>query len=319
METVLKLNLFFWYFFKHTSDLESKMSNFDNNHHVHWPVFLMIILSLALASVACFGRTNELLGINEDDEGSTLGEYDAPEGDEPTEEDHASTSVWSGDGGGWPSKPVRFANNGTEAYTVQPWTFQPLTEYHSANIPHSSTVVFTGGSNPSSNLSLWLGTYTWCYFWEVGDTDGDGIMNYQHAIDNRPILLNEEDPDDVEKAEIVTLAPPPSNGILPGNCSLEGITAIIWTGENDQYAMVEITNGTVVNGRTHGNFESWLATGGKYEGTELYVKWERVGGATSGCALKEEWYTTGDGIITLNRGSSCGIETTGPVEYQRWR
>ena len=295
------------------------MSISDNKLHIRWHVFLLIILSLAVASLACFGRTNELLGVNEEEEGSTLGEYDAPDADEPTDESHTSTSVWSGDGEGWPSKPVRFANNGTVAYTVQPWTFQPLTEYHSVNIPHSSTVVFTGGSNPSSNLSLWLGTYTWCYYWEIGDTDGDGNINYQHAIDNRPILLNEEDPDEVEKAEIVTLAPPPSNGISPGNCRMEGITAIIWTGENDLYAMVEITNGTVVNGRTHGNFESWLATGGKYEGAELYVKWERVGAPAGGCALKEEWYTTGDGIITLNRALACGMQTTGPIEYQRWR
>lgn len=94
------------------------MSITDNKIHIRWRVFLWIILSLALASLACFGRTNELLGMNEEDEGSTLGEYDAPGGDKPTAEGHFSTSVWSGDGGGWPSKPVRFANAGTVAYTV---------------------------------------------------------------------------------------------------------------------------------------------------------------------------------------------------------
>lgn len=274
----------------------------------------LILIMLYLSALAC----SSPIVTPEPEEGEPAGDVDAPKDEEPTEEHKIPTSIWSGDNGSWPSKPVRFANTGTVAYIVQPWTYRPLNDYNGPNIPEASTVVFTGGSNPSANLSLWLGTYTWCYYWDIGDTDGDGNINYQHAIDTRPVELSEEDSDDLENAELVILSAPPSSGILPGDCNFHGSTVIGWTVGEGTY-LVEVSSGKVISGRTHGGFESWVATGGTYNGTTLYVTWKRAELNTSQCADKEEWYTTSGNLIILDKALACGSQTNGPTEYRRWR
>ncbi len=113
-------------------------------------------------------------------------------------------------------KPVRFSNAGTLPYTVQALTF--IAPDGITGIPSSaSTVAFPGG-NTSNSLLLPLGTYTWCYHWDNGDTDGDGMINYMHAYDNRAVILDVSDSDTLDFAESVTLAAPAGINELPGRC-----------------------------------------------------------------------------------------------------
>ena len=121
------------------------------------------------------------------------------------------------EGGSQPLKPVRFSNVGTVAYTVSVWTYQPLDPTASTTPSDASTVAIPGG-NPSSYLSLPLGRYTWCYHWELGDLDDDGLIDYAHAIDGRTVQLDGSDSDTLELAETVSLAAPTVAGDMPGTC-----------------------------------------------------------------------------------------------------
>ena len=116
-------------------------------------------------------------------------------------------------------KPVGFINTGSIAYTVQVQTYIPPGETNPATPSDASTVAMSGGRNSSSYLSLPLGTYTWCYWWGVGDIDNDGNLDYRHAYDLAPFLLDENAPDDLETARGVTLSAPPGSGELPGTCN----------------------------------------------------------------------------------------------------
>jgi hypothetical protein len=78
--------------------------------------------------------------------------------------------------------------------------------------------VASPGGNPSSYLSLSLGTYTWCYWWELGDINNDGMIEYAHALDGRSVLLDGSDSDTLEFAETVTLGAPTMAGDIPGKC-----------------------------------------------------------------------------------------------------
>ena len=118
-----------------------------------------------------------------------------------------------------PLKPVRFRNLGTVACTVTPWSYIPLDPSASAPLSNASTVAFPGGSNSSAYLDLPLGTYTWCYHWELGDTNGDGMIEYAHAIDGRPVTLDQNDSDDTMLAETVDLSAPTFAGEMTGPCN----------------------------------------------------------------------------------------------------
>ena len=122
-------------------------------------------------------------------------------------------------GGNQILKPVGFLNTGTIATTVMAWTYIPLGTDSPAIPSNASTVAFPGG-NSSSYLSLPMGTYTWCYHWELGDVNNDGMIEYSHAFDKRNVLLDESDPDDMDLAEKVTLGVPPGIGELPGQCDM---------------------------------------------------------------------------------------------------
>jgi hypothetical protein len=63
-----------------------------------------------------------------------------------------------------------------------------------------------------------LGTYTWCYHWELGDQNGDGNIDYAHTIDGRSVILDASDSDDLDFAETVSLSAPTVAGDLPGTC-----------------------------------------------------------------------------------------------------
>lgn len=120
-------------------------------------------------------------------------------------------------------KPVGFVNRGSIATTVTAETFIPLGANKAATPSDASTIAFPPTApgvwpNSSRFLLLPLGTYTWCYHWELGDINNDQMIEYAHAIDNRPVLLDVSDSDDLDKAEQVDLSAPPGSGELPGRC-----------------------------------------------------------------------------------------------------
>ena len=102
-------------------------------------------------------------------------------------------------------KPVRFSNNGAYAATVVVASYTPPPN-SSASKSSASTVVFPGG-NSSGNLSLPIGEYTFCYYWELdSDKDNDGYVDYAHAITGN-VTLSATSPDSVESAQAVSLNP----------------------------------------------------------------------------------------------------------------
>ncbi|HNR02368.1 MAG TPA: hypothetical protein PKK59_07530 [Anaerolineaceae bacterium] len=127
------------------------------------------------------------------------------------------TSAPPSSSAGLGEKPVRFRNLGRLPYTVMPasYTLPDGTPGVPAN---TSTVAFPGG-NPSSYLSLPLGTYTWCYYWELGDTNGDRITDYAHAVSPYPLGLNANSSDNVDLAVSVDLFAPAVSGEKPGPCA----------------------------------------------------------------------------------------------------
>jgi hypothetical protein len=126
-------------------------------------------------------------------------------------------------------KPVGFINVGTINATVQPWSYIPLDSQGFKNPPDTSTVSSASGGggdspNTSSYLSLPLGTYTWCIDWEEEDKDGDGYFDYYHYFETTSTLLDENDSDDLDFAEIVTVKTPPDLApIYEGKCGLTGL------------------------------------------------------------------------------------------------
>jgi hypothetical protein len=117
-------------------------------------------------------------------------------------------------------KPVCFLNIGTTAATIMPWTYVPLNTETAAMPPYASTVASPGG-NSSACLSLPLGTYSWCYHWEVGDVNDDGMIEYAHTLWLQRVVLDESDTDDMDLAEKVPLSAPAGLEEKPGQCDLE--------------------------------------------------------------------------------------------------
>lgn len=130
------------------------------------------------------------------------------------------TSAAQTGGAGLAEKPVRFRNLGRLPYTVMPASY--TLPDGSPGVPGNASTVAFPGSNPSSNLLLPAGTYTWCYHWEVGDTNGDRVTEYAHAFTTFPVALNENSSDDVDLAVSVDLAAPAGSGEMPGPCPPPG-------------------------------------------------------------------------------------------------
>lgn len=113
-------------------------------------------------------------------------------------------------------RPVRFVVVGSEAVTVRVATYVPVIDAVGAAASSASTVVFPE-SGSSAVLELPVGTYTFCYEWEVpGDADGDGRVDAAHRTTGE-IALTSAASTDVSSATRVTLRP--QSGTSPnGRC-----------------------------------------------------------------------------------------------------
>ena len=102
-------------------------------------------------------------------------------------------------------KALQFANSGLYDATVRVFSYTPA-DGVTAGMSSASTVVFQG-SNPSANLSLPLGTYIFCYYWDLGtDVDNDGYVDYAHN-NTGSVTLSASSSDDTNSAQVVTLKP----------------------------------------------------------------------------------------------------------------
>ncbi len=174
-------------------------------------VFLIVIMSACLAGCSAIGHN------------LSPGE-DVPSGDsfipsDPTQSVVLQTTPLTGNTEG-PLKPVCFLNMGTIAATIMPWTYIPLNTESAAMPPNASTVASPGG-NSSACLSLPLGTYSWCYHWELGDVNDDGMIEYMHTLWLQRVVLDESDTDDMDLAEKITLTAPAGLEEKPGQCPLD--------------------------------------------------------------------------------------------------
>jgi hypothetical protein len=116
-------------------------------------------------------------------------------------------------------KPVRFVNNGFESVTVVVESYQPADGY-SSSIPSASTTVFPE-SNSSAYLELPLGTYTFCYYWQLdSDVNHDDYFDYHHRSTSA-VTLNNNSSDTPETATAVTLSPDSVVSNPNGKCGEE--------------------------------------------------------------------------------------------------
>ena len=121
-------------------------------------------------------------------------------------------------------KPVGFVNYGEFNAVVMPYTYIPLGEPKQVPPAQTSTVSSANDGvgdwpNTSRYLLLPMGTYSWCIDWEEGDLDDDGKIDYFHYIQNDPTVLDEDDSDELDFAEEVSISAPPSTGaVYEGRC-----------------------------------------------------------------------------------------------------
>ena len=212
-------------------------------------------------------------------------------------------------------KPVGFLNTGTVAATVMAWTYIPLNSAIPAVPSNASTVAFPGG-NPSSHLSLPLGTYTWCYHWELGDVNNDGMIEYSHAIDTREVTLDESDPDDMDLAEHVGISVPPGTKEFPGVCHL-GDQMIRWGNESVEW-VVELIGGAVLRGSVQGaNYYTWSINSGTFDGENLYFL--ATTGDAEGCkgSMEAWWKVTTTTVASARILNGCGTESLEVHVFER--
>lgn len=112
-------------------------------------------------------------------------------------------------------KPLRFTNNGLYDATVRVFSYTPA-EGVTASMSRASTVVLRG-SNSSAYLDLPLGTYVFCYYWDLGtDADNDGYVDYAHR-NTGSVTLSAASSDNASSAQVVALSPENMNS-LNGKC-----------------------------------------------------------------------------------------------------
>ena len=128
----------------------------------------------------------------------------------------------SSSGGGLSvKKPVRFDNNGFDSVTVKVSSYTPASGA-SANIPSASTVVSPNASS-SAYLELPLGTYTFCYEWQLDqDYDNDDYFDYHHRTSGS-VTLTESASDDPNSAVTVTLSPDSAVSNPNGKCGQDAV------------------------------------------------------------------------------------------------
>jgi len=114
----------------------------------------------------------------------------------------------NGNGGGGAiniQKPLQFANNGLYDATVRVFSYTPA-DGVTAGMSSASTVVFRD-SNPSAYLELPIGTYVFCYYWDLGtDEDNDGYVDYAHKNTGN-VTLTAQSTDNMNSAQVVMLNP----------------------------------------------------------------------------------------------------------------
>ncbi len=145
-------------------------------------------------------------------------------------------------------KPLRFANNSSYAATVVVSSYTPAPGV-TAGQSNASTVVFPGG-NPSAQLSLPLGEYVFCYYWDLGtDADNDGYVDYAHRNTGK-VTLSQTAPDRPESAQVVMLSP--ENASAPnGKCGQGQPTATQSPIPQQPTAAVELTPQELANQGYH--------------------------------------------------------------------
>jgi hypothetical protein len=113
-------------------------------------------------------------------------------------------------------RPVRFTNNGFEPVTVIVESYEPAPGL-SPEIPAGSTVV-SPETNSSASLELPLGTYTFCYYWQLDqDYDNDDYFDYHHRV-TTAYSLNENSSKDIQSSVTVTLNPESNISNPNGKC-----------------------------------------------------------------------------------------------------
>ena len=183
-----------------------------------FPIVIILLLSVLLLACEVSGSPMKFVRDVIDDYMEPNIQETAP-GLAPKDIPAASAGTGESAGGEQPLKPVCFLNTGAHPATVMPWTFIPLNTESPALPSNASTVAFPGG-NTSACLSLPLGTYTWCYHWELGDLNDDNMIEYAHAFNAPRVVLDESDTDDLDLAEKVTLSPTAGTGEQTGVCDL---------------------------------------------------------------------------------------------------
>ena len=113
-------------------------------------------------------------------------------------------------------RPVWFVNDGLTPVTVRADTYEPASDLAGTPMSRASTVVFVD-PNPSAYLDLPRGRYTFCYDWELGDVDGDDMIDYAHRTSG-PAALTSDTPLDPALAPSVTLSPPSRTSTPNGRC-----------------------------------------------------------------------------------------------------
>jgi len=153
---------------------------------------------------------------------STAGDAFSGGGDDSSGVGDSSAPISGGDSSsnttddGTKLKPLRFSNNGFEPVTVVVESYEPAPGY-SSNKPNASTVV-TPESNPSGYLELPLGTYTFCYYWQLDkDYNNDDYFDYHHRT-TASVTLNVNSSDDPQSAIAVTLSPDSEVSNPNGKC-----------------------------------------------------------------------------------------------------
>ena len=114
------------------------------------------------------------------------------------------------------TKPVRFDNNGFESVTVKVASYAPAAGY-SASVPSASTIV-SPNSSSSAYMDLPLGTYTFCYEWQLDqDVNNDDYFDYHHRSTNS-VSLTANASDNPNNALTVTLSPDSAVSNPNGKC-----------------------------------------------------------------------------------------------------
>ncbi len=216
----------------------------------------------------------------------------------------------SGTGSSGDLKPVGFINHGSFDAVVLPWTYVPLESDLQKTPVSASTVsssIDSGGTWPNTSrfLSLPMGTYTWCIDWEEGDQDEDGQFDYYHYFDTNPVLLDENDSDELEFAESVDIAAPPSTAqIFEGRCGQPVVAENTCTGEGiETQAHVIYMNNT----SNPPDIVAWAGEAGP-EGITL-----SFGGGTTTWGTSRILWVAGDWVeaTTSNPYKALGVQVQG--------